>query len=137
MANIMTKLHAAQRAAAANPAIKAAHPKFMKMDRERLYAVLEGAGYRWDPVTQQWTPRQLMAINGAPTKDRMTAAQPRLNNVFLVRIMASRDEISKVQSEFLELAEALGWHVEHKEAEYPNDPDGAWVRRYYTVKRGN
>lgn len=133
----MAKFIAAQEAAAANPAIKRDYPRYRLMGRERLYAVLQAAGYRWDSVTQQWAPRQLMAINGAPTEKRMKAAQPRLNNVFLVRIMAPHDEISKVQAEFLELAEALGWQVEHKEKEYPNEPDGAWVRRYYTVKRGN
>lgn len=115
--------------------ILAKHRQYSRMDRNTLYTVLEAFGYSWDTALQVWTPRQTLVLQAPQQLRTIKAHQNTLNNVFLVRIMAPKDSIGKIEADLYELAEALNWEIQRDSREYPNEGDSNWVRKYYTVRR--
>lgn len=136
MANRLAKGREAVLTAERDNGFQEQFPKWRKMLLPKLYLALEVRGYWWDRVNQVWQIQQVITARGEHAPKSIARWGGNLSNVFLVRIMAPSTEIDKIHAELMELGEALGWQIEAAPREYPNQPDGAWIRRYYTVKRG-
>lgn len=137
MPNIYYKMQQAVETAKSDPEITKRHPGLARMRRETVYAILEARGYAWSTERQCWYVRAEVVMRGGniPTPAQAVKNVPSVG-VFLVRIMAPQGDIDKITAEFYELAEALNWSIERDSREYPNEGDGNWVRKYFTVKRG-
>ncbi len=136
MGNFNHKHEQAKLTASKDPAIVGARRRWQVMTRETLYELLQERGYSWSVERQMWCPRQELVIQAPQQVGVVAAYLHNVNDVFLLRIMAPREAMDKIQADFFELAEALNWSIERDSREYANDGDGNWVRKYYTVKRG-
>jgi len=136
MGSMIKKFVEAIAVAATDDKFRSKHPMYKKMVRETLYDALIAFGYRWDIPSQHWYLLSIAQEGKAQTPAIEITDPDPVSNAFLVRIMAPRQTISKINAEFVELCEALGWSVSSADKDYPNEPDGKWVRRYYRVTRG-
>jgi len=136
MGDVNHKYEQAKLTASKDPAIIAARRRWQVMTRETLYELLDERGYSWSVERQCWYPRQEVVVKVPAKLEAFARDVYNTNEVFLLRIMAPRSEMGKIEADFFELAEALNWSIERDSREYPNEGDGNWVRKYFTVKRG-
>lgn len=107
--------------------------KFALMANDKLYALLEGFGCVWSVNGQAWISE---AREGAPItvidkQGDWRGAQA--DGKAIIRIIAHKDKIDRRVAEFLELCEALNWHIVKVGSKH-QQLDGDWLRQMITIQ---